>query len=232
MQWLRFMLGLRRYSAVISANGAVLIEPGGAHFDGQEIYTLHYGKGSLSRGAASWFYRHTVSKLPDSRLESKSWSDTVPSIDIEDTIIMPHEAYYMAQLGMLSVFRTSNHWVSMSLLEIADCFGNDFPTTYAVYYHYKSRGWIVRDGSQYGANFLLYNEPPEFCHSEFAVKVCLGGCVSLKSMLASIRVCSIVKKRFLFCSMHTDSDTLQKLSGNARVSELELSRWNPELTRS
>lgn len=44
-----------------------------------------------------------------------------------------------------------------------------FLLTYATYHHFRSLGWVVRPGTKFGADFLLYNRGPVFSHAEFAV---------------------------------------------------------------
>lgn len=46
---------------------------------------------------------------------------------------------------------------------------NPFLTKYVVYHHFRSLGWVVRPGSKFSADYLLYNRGPVFSHAEFAV---------------------------------------------------------------
>jgi tRNA-splicing endonuclease subunit Sen2 len=44
-----------------------------------------------------------------------------------------------------------------------------FLLSYTTYHHYRSLGWVVRPGTKFGVDFLLYNRGPVFSHAEFAV---------------------------------------------------------------
>ncbi|KAK3377549.1 hypothetical protein B0H63DRAFT_398226 [Podospora didyma] len=46
-----------------------------------------------------------------------------------------------------------------------------FLVKYAVYHHYRSLGWIPRDGVKFGSDLILYQRGPVFDHSEFSIKI-------------------------------------------------------------
>ncbi|GIX93216.1 tRNA-splicing endonuclease subunit Sen2 [Caerostris extrusa] len=47
----------------------------------------------------------------------------------------------------------------------------DFPATYTAYHHFRSKGWIVKSGIKYGADFVLYKDGPPFYHATYSVVV-------------------------------------------------------------
>ena len=47
----------------------------------------------------------------------------------------------------------------------------DFVTRYAAYHHFRSKGWVVRPGTKFGADFLLYKEGPAYYHASYSVVV-------------------------------------------------------------
>ncbi|KDQ61592.1 hypothetical protein JAAARDRAFT_122938 [Jaapia argillacea MUCL 33604] len=51
-------------------------------------------------------------------------------------------------------------------------FDNPFLINYAVYHHYRSLGWVVKNGIKFCADYMLYKRGPVFHHAEFAVVVC------------------------------------------------------------
>ena len=56
------------------------------------------------------------------------------------------------------------------------------------------KGWIVREGTLYGADFVLYRPQEEFHeHSEYVVYVYTPQ-LTYEELLGSLRVSSIVKK--------------------------------------
>ncbi|KAF2106538.1 hypothetical protein BDV96DRAFT_474184, partial [Lophiotrema nucula] len=48
---------------------------------------------------------------------------------------------------------------------------NPFILRYAVYHHFRSLGWVVRDGVKFAADYLLYHRGPVFKHAEFAIMI-------------------------------------------------------------
>lgn len=48
---------------------------------------------------------------------------------------------------------------------------NPFLLHYVVYHHFRSLGWIVKSGTKFCVDFLLYKRGPVFSHAEFAVLV-------------------------------------------------------------
>lgn len=57
----------------------------------------------------------------------------------------------------------------MPMLEISP--DNPFIVRYAAYHHYRSLGWVVKDGLKYGTDFLLYKKGMIFGHSQFGIRV-------------------------------------------------------------
>lgn len=46
-----------------------------------------------------------------------------------------------------------------------------FMVSYVVYHHFRSLGWVVRGGTKFAVDYLLYNRGPVFSHAEFAVLI-------------------------------------------------------------
>ncbi|KAI9775088.1 MAG: hypothetical protein M1835_005940 [Candelina submexicana] len=46
-----------------------------------------------------------------------------------------------------------------------------FLLSYVVYHHFRSLGWVVRPGTKFAVDYLLYNRGPVFAHAEFAVVI-------------------------------------------------------------
>ncbi|KAJ8094684.1 tRNA splicing endonuclease subunit sen2 [Marasmius tenuissimus] len=49
---------------------------------------------------------------------------------------------------------------------------NPFLVHYAAYHHYRSLGWVVKNGIKFCVDYLLYKRGPVFTHAEFAIVVC------------------------------------------------------------
>lgn len=69
--------------------------------------------------------------------------------------------------SMFSLFRQHSYFPppSMDSLQPDD----PFLTSYVVYHHFRSLGWVVRPGVKFAVDYLLYNRGPVFSHAEFAV---------------------------------------------------------------
>ncbi|GME66329.1 tRNA-splicing endonuclease [Neofusicoccum parvum] len=48
---------------------------------------------------------------------------------------------------------------------------DSFLLKYVVYHHFRSRGWVVRDGVKFSCDYMVYNRGPVFAHAEFAVHI-------------------------------------------------------------
>uniref|UniRef100_A0A0W0F357 tRNA-splicing endonuclease subunit Sen2 n=1 Tax=Moniliophthora roreri TaxID=221103 RepID=A0A0W0F357_MONRR len=51
-------------------------------------------------------------------------------------------------------------------------FDNPFLVHYVAFHHYRSLGWVVKNGIKFCVDYLLYKRGPVFTHAEFAVVIC------------------------------------------------------------
>ncbi|GIY37283.1 tRNA-splicing endonuclease subunit Sen2 [Caerostris darwini] len=84
------------------------------------------------------------------------------------------EAFFLSYgLGCLIVkyedtyFGISKLWTTFCELTRS----GDFPATYTAYHHFRSKGWIVKSGVKYGADYVLYKDGPPFYHATYSVIV-------------------------------------------------------------
>ncbi|GFY68658.1 tRNA-splicing endonuclease subunit Sen2, partial [Trichonephila inaurata madagascariensis] len=47
----------------------------------------------------------------------------------------------------------------------------NFPVMYTAYHHFRSKGWIVKSGIKFGADYVLYKDGPPFYHATYSVLV-------------------------------------------------------------
>ena len=47
----------------------------------------------------------------------------------------------------------------------------DFAHQYAVYHHFRAKGYVVKEGTKFGGDFLLYKEGPPFYHALYCVRI-------------------------------------------------------------
>lgn len=85
------------------------------------------------------------------------------------------EAFFLSYgLGCLVVMDTNNKPLDLIKLWKKFCelsSSHDFPVMYTAYHHFRSKGWVVRSGLNYGAHYVLYKDGPVFYHSTYAVIV-------------------------------------------------------------
>jgi tRNA-splicing endonuclease subunit Sen2 len=43
---------------------------------------------------------------------------------------------------------------------------NPFLTSYVVYHYFRSLGWVVKSGTKFCVDYLLYKKGPVFSHAE------------------------------------------------------------------
>ena len=91
------------------------------------------------------------------------------------------EAFFLKQVyGILSVqqliakdeensknIKLISLW--MKCIELNARLGQCFIAKYAVYFYFRSKGFIVKNGIKFGCDFVLYNRNPLFVHSTYSV---------------------------------------------------------------
>merc|ERR1711894_294019 len=84
-----------------------------------------------------------------------------------------YEAFFLSYgLGCLLVNDCDREYEQMSIDDMWNKFCNvdsDFPHQYAVYHHFRSKGWVVKNGCKFGADYLLYKDGPPFYHASYSV---------------------------------------------------------------
>jgi len=70
-------------------------------------------------------------------------------------------------LTLLNLFRHYSYFppAEQNMLQPDD----PFLLHYVVYHHFRSLGWVIRDGIKFAVDYLLYNRGPVFNHAEFAI---------------------------------------------------------------
>ncbi|EIE22098.1 hypothetical protein COCSUDRAFT_83489, partial [Coccomyxa subellipsoidea C-169] len=50
----------------------------------------------------------------------------------------------------------------------------DFKFSYIPFHHFRSKGWVVRPGAQYGVDYVLYSKHPAEAHSSYCLLSLMG----------------------------------------------------------
>uniref|UniRef100_A0A1E1XDB0 tRNA-intron lyase n=1 Tax=Amblyomma aureolatum TaxID=187763 RepID=A0A1E1XDB0_9ACAR len=91
---------------------------------------------------------------------------------IESLQLFFEEAYFLSYgLGCLIVKDGDEDLELLKLWQKLCALCDNFPARYAAYHHFRSKGWVVRAGSKFAADYLLYKDGPPFYHASFSVVV-------------------------------------------------------------
>jgi tRNA-splicing endonuclease subunit Sen2 len=70
---------------------------------------------------------------------------------------------------LLTLFRQHSYFPPSSSENLRP--DDSFLISYVVYHHFRSLGWVVREGIKFGVDYLLYLRGPAFSHAEFAISI-------------------------------------------------------------
>lgn len=135
--------------------------------------------------------------------------EDVNTLSRQSSDLTLHEAFFLTSaLGVLEVLDEDNR-----KLDISACWEKfrkfnsrnnsplDFALEYGVYFYFKTRGWVVKSGENYGVDFLLYDQGISSGHSQYAVAIIESDDHVLKTtwkqLLTKHRVVQSVNKKFL-----------------------------------
>ena len=171
--------------------------------------------------------------------------------------------YLTAEVRILSVTlplpNSPTHTLTPSQLWQSFCKETQrFPFTYAVYRHYRRKGWVVKPGLKFGVDFLLYKDGPDSYHSSYAVLVCDSfaeretelsvGTISSEceqpqklrwmDAIAHCRVCESTAKELVLACVEAPAEcgeaqltSAPEMVDCVSISEVLLTRWIPERDR-
>lgn len=85
------------------------------------------------------------------------------------TILDPVTKSAISNQDLFALFRKSSYFPPLSNPSLST--DDPFLVNYVVYHHFRSLGWVVRGGTKFSVDYLLYNRGPVFSHAEFAVLI-------------------------------------------------------------
>lgn len=163
--------------------------------------------------------------------EKKKWKES-------PLHLFPEEVFFLADaLGKLRVKDSEGILIPNSQLwrrfRGAD---QGFPQLYAAYYFYRTRGWVVRRGLEFGVDFLLYKEHPELYHSALGVKLIRGETGELAErwslLAANARNLKISSKRLVLCQAILESNDVDLSHPSSiqyfHIRQVRISPWLPK----
>ncbi|KAJ8602159.1 hypothetical protein CTAYLR_003511 [Chrysophaeum taylorii] len=111
--------------------------------------------------------------------------------------LMVEEEIYLATRNRIEVLGLDReaHWAS-ALRRV-----ENFDSKYQVYDHMRSKGYVVKNGIQFGVEYLLYRGSPDDFHAEYCCLVKIGD-LSWKRVKTIARLAQDVRKRLVICEVH------------------------------
>ncbi|MFX1293477.1 MAG: tRNA-intron lyase [Promethearchaeota archaeon] len=114
------------------------------------------------------------------------------------------ESIYLLTKKKIEVYNKSNdeNLTEQTLLQTAIRAFADFEDKYRVYYDLRERGYVVRPGLKFGADFAVYLHGPGLDHAPFIVHVLQNNtAISSVEMVRAGRLATTVRKRFIIATI-------------------------------
>lgn len=140
------------------------------------------------------------------------------------------EAYYLLKYTP-HLFELKHHSLASAYQAFCTLQGT-FQVDWLVYESLKQASWIVKNGSKYGVQHLLYTENPGQGHSIYGVLLEEEQGPSWHHLVSVIRTLDQVKKKLMVCSVeHPQGRALKDAPVKPSVRRIHVSRWLPQAHR-
>lgn len=168
--------------------------------------------------------------------ESDCTRSTTERSSEQTLLLADYEAVFLAKaLGCLLVTKEGDKGpLTIDQLWKYFCdLNDDFPHRYAVYHHFRSKNWVVKDGTKYGNDFLLYKDGPPFYHATYSVRIQTVTPLSWNELAALNRVSESAAKELLIVQVVESSAraSIDDYLHETNVTELLVKRWAPSQKR-
>lgn len=133
------------------------------------------------------------------------------------TDLISHEAFFLTSaLGYLEIFDEKDQkldvltcWTRFREFNRKNNLRVDFALEYAAYFYFRTLGWVVKSGENYGVDFLLYDDQVNAGHSQYAVLVLEDRDCEIQTtwrqLITKHRVVQSVNKKFLIAIVKPNS---------------------------
>lgn len=116
--------------------------------------------------------------------------------------LMLEEEYYLASMGRIRLawleeYDAAVHWETV-VSRYAD--PTMFEKRYTVYAHMRRKGYVVKNGIQFGTDYLLYRGSPDEFHAEYCCLV-VDGELDWRKIKTVARLAQDVRKRLVVCDI-------------------------------
>ncbi len=121
--------------------------------------------------------------------------------------LSPVEALYLAKLGLLEVRRGETVLDPDELKRELTIGVHNFSELYAVYKDLKDKGYIVKPGMKFGADYAVYEHGPGIDHAVFLVHVVMAAeAFEPSDIVRAGRLSHGVRKRFVIAHANLAAD--------------------------
>uniref|UniRef100_A0A5S6QWF8 Beta-lactamase-like protein 2 homolog n=1 Tax=Trichuris muris TaxID=70415 RepID=A0A5S6QWF8_TRIMR len=139
------------------------------------------------------------------------------------------EAWFLASsLNCLRVVNCMQQEIAPNeFLELCKSMRPNFISLYAVYFHFRSKNWIVAQGTNYGVDFVLYADLPSIAHSSYLVLIRPNALeehrcpLTFRNLACYSRLAATVSKQLLLCSV----GIVDNQSAVPNVQVMTVSQW-------
>lgn len=176
-------------------------------------------------------------RRPDEEEEDEDDGEGEPN-----PLVLDHcEAFFLSYaLGCLVVSDAGEELDLDAMWERFRAADPRFPALYRTYHHFRAKGWVVKRGIKFGADFLLYKHGPPFFHASYSVRVQREGggreaAMSANFLAAINRVTETAAKELILARVAEDEED-KLISPECLklmvVKEILVRRWVPSQERN
>lgn len=170
-----------------------------AKFVGDEVIIFDHDQGS-SLYAKGFYGKPLGIKKPDPHLSF----DRELQLDLLEVVYLVKKEWLIVE-----DLQTGQQYAADEIEQIAERKYEKFKQRSLVYEDLRSKGYIVRPGLKFGADFTVYRQGPGLDHSAFVVLVLENeNRISAMDMVRAGRLATSVKKRFVIASISSSESTL------------------------
>lgn len=184
--------------------------------------------------------REKAEKVP----ESSDDEEEVIDLENENVKILQLslcEAFFLA-FGLGCLLVKNEEGQEMNIDDLWKCFNDrqlGFPYQYAVYHHFRCKAYVVKDGTKFGTDFLLYKDGPAFYHAQYSVRICKKQSLDWKFVSGLNRVSESAAKELLLAQISGEFEQIkdvQEMSLREKlkcihISEMLIRRFVPSQER-
>ncbi|CAF0943468.1 unnamed protein product [Rotaria sordida] len=153
----------------------------------------------------------------------------------EHAYLLPEETIFLQHaLGCLIVKNEFNQILSPD--ELWNRFmlkDKNFPIKYAVYYQYRSIGWVIKCGLKFGCDYMLYKFGPTFNHANYCLSIenfwKINSCTW--SFISGFnRACLNAGKTLLLTNVELpkiNTNNIEEFLEQTKIKTIAINRWIP-----